>query len=128
MDILLKCAAAAIAAAVIGLVLKKNNPENALLLGVGAAAVLLAAAFTAAGDVFDFLERLINITGLPEGVVPIVLKTVAISVITGLVSDVCKDSGQAALSSACETVGAMTAMYTAMPLFEIVLETMGKLM
>ncbi|MBQ8831751.1 MAG: stage III sporulation AC/AD family protein [Oscillospiraceae bacterium] len=128
MDILLKCAAAAITAAVLGLVLKKNNPETALLLGTGAAVALLAAVFTAAEDVFGFLGRLIDVTGLPDGIVPIVLKTVAVAVITGLVSDICKDAGQAALSSACEVAGAMTAMYIAMPLFEIVLETMGKLM
>ena len=128
MDILLKCAAAAIAAAVIGLVLKKNNPEMALLLALGAAALILFEVFAAAKDVFGFLESLIEVTGIYDGIVAVILKTVAISAITGFVSDLCKDSGQAALSSACETVGAMTAMYTALPLFEIVLETMGKLM
>ena len=127
MDILLKCAAAAVTAAVLGLVLKKNNPETALLLAIGAAAALLAAAFGAAENVFDFLQRLIAVTGLPEGIVPIVLKTVAVAVITGLVSDVCKDAQQASLSSVCEIVGAMTALYAARPPFEIVLETMGKL-
>ena len=128
MDILLKCAAAAIAAAVIGLVLKKNNPEMALLLALVTAALLLFEVFAAAKDVFGFVQGLIDATGIYDGIVAVVLKTVAISVITGFVSDLCKDSGQAALSSACETVGAMTAMYTALPLFEIVLETMGKLM
>lgn len=127
MDILLKCAAAAVTAAVLGLVLKKNNPETALLLAIGTAAMLLTAAFSAAEDVFGFLRRLIDLTGLPEGIVPIVLKTVAVAVITGFVSDVCKDAQQASLSSVCEVVGAMTALYIAMPLFEIVLETMGKL-
>ena len=127
MDILLKCAAAAVTAAVLGLVLKKNNPETALLLAIGTAAMLLTAAFSAAEDVFGFLRRLIDLTGLTEGIVPIVLKTVAVAVITGFVSDVCKDAQQASLSSVCEVVGAMTALYIAMPLFEIVLETMGKL-
>ena len=128
MEILLKCAAAAVTAAVLGLVIKKNNPETALLLALGAAAVLLMAVFTAADDMFEFLRRLIDMTGLPEGIVPVVLKTVAIAIITGLASDVCKDAQQAALSSACETVGAVMAMYTALPLFKIVLETMEKLM
>jgi len=128
MDILLKCAAAAVTAAVLGLVIKKNNPETALLMALAAAVLLLLAAFSALGNMFDFVRELIHMTGLPEGIVPIVLKTVAVAVITGLVSDVCRDAGQAALSSACETVGAMAAMYMALPLFEIVLETMGKLM
>ena len=128
MDILLKCAAAAVTAAVLGLVIKKNNPETALLLAIAAAIMLLTAAFGAAENVFDFLRRLIDMSGIPEGIVPIVLKTVAVAIITGFAADVCKDAGQTSLSSVCEMVGAMTAMYIAMPLFEIVLETMGKLM
>ena len=128
MEILVKCGAAAITAAIIGLVIKKNNPEIALLLALAAAAAVMIAAFSSAGEVFEFLQDLIGITGLSEGIVAVVLKTVAVAVITGFAADVCKDAGQSALASACEMAGALTVMYTAMPLFRIVLETMGKLM
>ena len=128
MDILLKCAAAAVTAAVLGLVIKKNNPEIALLLALGTACAVLLAAFSAADEVLKFFKEFTDLTGLPDEIVPIVLKTVAVAIITGLVSDICKDAGQAALSSVCETAGAMAAMYIALPLFKIVLETMGKLM
>lgn len=128
MDILMKCAAVAVVAAVLGLVIKKNNPETALLMSLGAAAVLLTTGFSVSGEMFDFLQELMSITGIPDGVVSVVLKTVAVAVITGVASDVCKDAGQGALSSACETVGALTAMYIALPLLKIVLETMEKLL
>lgn len=128
MDILLKCAACAVTAAILGLVIKKNNPEAALLLALGAAAAVLTAIFSVSGDMFSFLQDLMSITGLPDGIAAVVLKTVAVAVITGLAADVCKDSGQGALASACETAGALTAMYIALPLLKIVLETMEKLL
>jgi len=128
MDILLKCALGAIVAAVLGLLIKKNSPEIALLLACAAAAAVLTAVFFAAGDLMDMLRGLVDMTGLSEGIVSVVLKTAAAAVITGFASNICKDAGQSALASACETAGAMIVLYTALPLFEIVLETMEKLM
>ena len=128
MNILLKCALGAIVAAVLGLLIKKNSPEIALLLACAAAAAVLTAVFFAAGDMLDMLYGLVDMTGLSEGIVSIVLKTAAAAVITGFAADICKDAGQSALASACETAGAVTVIYTALPLFEIVLETMEKLM
>ncbi len=128
MDVLLKCVLAAIIAAILGLLIKKSNPETTLLLGLAASAAVLIAAFNAAENLFDLLHGLVEMTGISEGVVSVVLKTAAAAVITGFSADMCKDAGQSALASACETAGAMIVMYTALPLFEIVLRTMEKLM
>lgn len=128
MDVLLKCVLAAIVAAILGLLIKKSNPETTLLLGLAASAAVLIAAFNAAEKLFELLRGLIEMTGISEGVVSVVLKTAAAAVITGFSADMCKDAGQAALASACETAGAMIVMYTALPLFETVLRTMEKLM
>ena len=128
MDVLLKCVLAAIVAAILGLLIKKSNPETTLLLGLAASAAVLIAAFNAAEKLFELLRGLIEMTGISEGVVSVVLKTAAAAVITGFSADMCKDAGQSALASACETAGAMIVMYTALPLFETVLRTMEKLM
>lgn len=128
MDVLLKCVLAAIIAAILGLLIKKSNPETTLLMGLAASAAVLIAAFNAAEKLFDLLHGLVEMTGISEGVVSVVLKTAAAAVITGFSADMCKDAGQSALASACETAGAMIVMYTALPLFEIVLRTMEKLM
>lgn len=128
MDVLLKCVLAAIIAAILGLLIKKSNPETTLMMGLAASAAVLIAAFNAAEKLFDLLHGLVEMTGISEGVVSVVLKTAAAAVITGFSADMCKDAGQSALASACETAGAMIVMYTALPLFEIVLRTMEKLM
>ena len=128
MDILLKCAMAAMITGILGMVIKKNNPENALLLAIGAITVILSAVLTEGKELISFLRELTEISGLPEGICAVVIKTVAVAVITGFVSEICKDAGQGALAAACETAGAITAVYMALPLLKIVLETMEKLL
>lgn len=128
MDILLRCAAAAMIAAILGLVIKKDNPEIALLLAIGAVVMLLTTVLPKTDELLEFIRELTEITGMPEGTISIALKAVAAALITGITAEVCRDAGQGALASACELVGALTALYMALPLLKIVLETMEKLL
>lgn len=128
MDILMKAAAVSAAAAVLGLVIKKSNPEAALLLALCAAVSVTTLAISAAEKVSDFLSELGDLSQMSPAAIKIVLKTVAVSITAKMTSDVCKDAGQSALSSAIELLGAATGVYLALPLFKTVLETMEILM
>lgn len=128
MEILLKAVAAAICAAVLGLIIKKSNPESALLLTIAAAVMVMVLAVSAAGNITGFFKELGDISGISPVIITIVMKTVAISIIAKMASDMCRDAGQTALGTSLEILGAVSAMYIAMPLFETVLDTMEKLM
>lgn len=128
MDILLKAAAAAVIAAVLGLIIKKSNPESALLLALAAAVMILLLTFSAAGKISGFVLELGETSGVSPAIAGIVMKTAAISIIAKLTGDVCRDAGQSALGTALEILGAVTAVYIALPLFETVLDTMEKLL
>lgn len=128
MEILIKAAAAAVVAAILGLVIKKSNPEATMLLALGAVILLLTFALSAVTEITDFMRELGGFAGISSGIVSIVLKTTGIGIMAKISADVCRDSGQQALASAVEFTGAAAAMYVALPLFRSVLETMESLM
>lgn len=127
MDILLKIAAVGVAASVLAMVLKKNSPEIALLLTVATASLIMFAAVEVISEVLDFLRTILEYTSLSEDIFGIVLKAVAIAIITKIASDVCKDAGQSASSSAIELVGSATVLYIALPLFETMIQMINSL-
>ena len=127
MDILLKIAAVGVAASVMAMVLKKNSPEIALLLTVATASLIMFAAVEVISEVLDFLRTILEHTSLSEDIFGIVLKAVAIAIITKIASDVCKDAGQSASSSAIELVGSATVLYIALPLFETMIQMINSL-
>lgn len=127
MDILLKIAAVGVAASVMAMVLKKNSPEIALLLTVATASLIMFAAVEVISEVLEFLRTILEYTSLSEDIFGIVLKAVAIAIITKIASDVCKDAGQSASSSAIELVGSATVLYIALPLFETMIQMINSL-
>jgi len=118
--LLLKVAAVAVAGAVIGLVIKKSSPDMTLMLGL---VLSLAAVFVAVDlitSVVEFIRDLAEAANVSPAVLAVVFKTVGVSIVTRIASDVCKDAGQSSVASGVELVGSLTALYVALPLFETV--------
>jgi stage III sporulation protein AD len=121
MTILIKVAAVAIAGAVLGLVIKKNSPDMSLMLTISLALIALYLAFDTITGIMDFIRSLAESTRMSPVVLSVVFKTVGISIVTKVSSDVCRDAGQTSVASGVELVGAFTALYLALPLFETVI-------
>ncbi|MDR1065066.1 MAG: stage III sporulation AC/AD family protein [Oscillospiraceae bacterium] len=122
MDHLSKVIAAAVAGSALGLVVRKNNPESSLLLSAAAAVFAMYMSFEVISGVFDFLREIAEKAGIPDATLSVVLKTAGISVVTRLISDLCRDAGQASAASGVEFIGALTAVYIALPLFQTALD------
>lgn len=122
MDFLIKGSVIGVIASVIGLMLKKNVPEFALLLTISAATAILCFAFAVLGDVKDFVYEVAEKGSVSSALLSPVLKCVGISVCAKLASDVCKDAGYAASASAVELVASAAALYAALPLMRTVLK------
>jgi len=122
MDFLIKGSVIGIIASVIGLILKKNVPEFALLLTLSAATAILCFAFGALGDVKDFVYEVAERGAISNALLSPVLKCAGISLCAKLASDVCKDAGYAASASAVELVASAAALYAALPLMRTVLK------
>lgn len=122
MELLLKTGLCAVSAGILALVIKKSNPEIAALMGFAAAAVILYAACGQMSQIMDFLRNLAERAGIDSAVFGIILKTIAVTVVTRLASDACRDAGHTASSSAIEFFGSVTVLCMAIPIFEVMMQ------
>jgi len=127
MAVLIKIAAVAVAGAILGLVIRKNSPEMALMLTISLALTALYLAFDTIRSVTEFVSDLADAAQISPAVLTVVFKAVGISVVTKLSSDVCRDAGQSSVASGIELAGAFAALYIALPLFKTVMDMIRSL-
>ena len=128
MDLMVKVAAGAITAAVLGVVLRKNTPELALLLALAAGLWLVALVADGLGAVVVLMEELTSLAGLSEELLEPVVKTVALSILTRLTAEVCKSAGEGGVAAFVETAGTVLALVVALPLIRAVVLMMTEML
>lgn len=128
MSDIVKVAAAAVAAALCAVVVRKQSPEIALALGVGACALIVLYCSGALTAVVELVDKLAGIGGLSAQVVGPVIKTAGIAIVTRLASDFCKDAQEGGLASAVELAGTALALAAALPLMSAVLDVLTRLL
>ena len=102
--------------------LRKQTPEQALLLTIAILAVAAARCVSMALPLMEELRALFDRAGIEPLYLSILLRTLAAALVTRLCADLCKDGGSQALASAVETAGAVAALAIAMPLRKAVIE------
>lgn len=127
MDVIIKAAAVALITATGALLIKKTNPETAFLLGVIGAVIILGASAVMLAALKDTFDEIINETGLSAAIFTPLIKCTVIAITVKIVSSLSKDSGQNGIASSVEFLGAAAAIYTALPLLDTVLKTIGNL-
>jgi len=128
MENLLKAAAAAVAGCAIGLVVRRSNPESSLMISIALSVFAAYISFEVISSVLSFLRSLADDAGIPIATLSVVLRTAGISILTKLVSDICRDAGQNGAASGIELVGAVTAIYVALPMFRTTLDMINGLL
>ena len=128
MDLMVKVAAGAITAAVLGVVLRKNTPELALLLALAAGLWMVALVADGLGAVVALMEELTSLAGLSEELLEPVVKTVALSILTCLTAEVCKSAGEGGVAAFVETAGTVLALVVALPLVRAVVLMMTEML
>lgn len=123
-----KIAAAAVAAAMCAVVVRKQSPEIALALGVGACALIVLSCSGALESVVELTDKLAQAGGLSAQVVEPVMKTAGIAIVTRLASDFCKDAKEGGLASAVELGGTALALAAVLPLMTAVLDVLTQLL
>ena len=119
---MIKVAAAAIAAAVCAVTVRKQAPELGLALAVCAVAVILLYCTGALTAAIELMDKLIEAGGLSGQVVEPVIKTAGIAIITRLAADFCRDAKEGGLASAVELAGTAFALVTVLPLMSAVVD------
>ena len=119
---IVKIAAAAVTAALCAVVVRKQSPEIAFALGVGACALVVLYCSGALTAVMNLADKLAQTGGLSAQVVEPVMKTTGIAIVTRLAADFCKDAQEGGLASAVELSGTALALAAALPLMSAVLD------
>lgn len=124
MALVFKASAAAISASLIALLLKKSNPESALLLSIVTVIVLSAASMRFMDNIRELLDLAQEMYGVPYRFCQPVVKCLAIAIVTRISSDLCRDASQAALASGVDLAGSVCALSVALPLIISVLKNL----
>lgn len=126
---ILQAAVLCIIGSILCLFLRKIEPSQAALLGLGVLVLVLLSAMPEIGRVVQTAEKLFDQSGLESGWFVILLKAAGIAYLTQIGADVCRDCGETAIASAVELCGRISLAGLALPLFvrlaEIVLEVIG---
>ena len=120
-------AAAAIAAVLCCVVLRKQVPELSVILTIAAGTLLIAMVFKPLKSVFSFLMELTEQTGLPSEVFPPVIKVTGIAVITKTAGDICRDAQESGLAAFLEVCGTILALSATIPLAQSVMNALSAL-
>lgn len=128
MEWMVKVAAVAIAAAVLGTVLRKSTPELALLLALCAGLWITGVAAGGLGAVVALMEELAGLSGLSEELLEPVVKTVALSILTRLTAEICRSAGEQGIAAFVETAGTVLALAVALPLVRAVTVLMAEML
>ncbi len=105
--------------------LRKNTPEQALLLTIAILAAALAGCLQAGAPLLAEIRDLFERAGIEAAYVSILLRTLAAALVTRSCADLCKDGGSQALASAVETAGAVAALTIALPLLRAVVDLLA---
>lgn len=102
------------------ILLKKYAAEQALLLTIAAVALLVFRLISYLTPALAALEDLLERAGVSGSHIAILFKTVAVSVVSHLCADMCRDAGSQTLATLAESAGTIAVLLIAMPLFRAV--------
>ena len=128
MEIMVRVAAVAVTAAVLGAVLRKSVPEFALLLALAAGLWMMALTTNALSGALAMLKELTGLTGVEEELLRPVAKTVAISLVSRLTAEVCRSVGESGVAAFVEIAGSVLALGVSLPMIRAVTILMGELL
>lgn len=115
MEPLIKTVLVSVLGTAVILLIKKNSPELSFVLSAAMVLFVLFSLTELVQVLIDFYKSLSIIFGKQIGVASPLIKCMAISVVSKLGTDICKDGSQTALASVVELGGILCAAAFALP-------------
>jgi len=113
---------------VLAITIRKTNAEIAFLVSIAAGIVILVSVFGVFRDVYDGIQRAISGLSVPDVIFEPLLKCTAISLLTKITAELCRQSGEAALASKVELSGALAGIGVTLPLLSYVMAFLSELL
>ena len=108
-------------------VLKETRKDIAMIVALITVAIIMAFGINYISQVVDVIKELANKAGLPDNFLSIILKIIGIAYIVEFASDICKDSGQEAISSKIQFAGKCVILTMGMTIIGNFVEVINKL-
>lgn len=119
-----KIAAFSIVAVILIIVLKSVKKEDfALVATIIAALILFSLVILKLESITDLLTSLVNKSGINKDYLALLLKVTGISYVIELVTNICKDAGNAAIASKVEMLGKISIVVLTIPILTSVIST-----
>lgn len=113
----LAVSALAVFAAVCGALIKKGNPEIALLFSIGAAVLVFLYVLPQTEQLAETIGALAEASEMSEAL-GVLLKALGIVLVGRVAVGVCRDAGESALASGVEFAVKVAVLLTALPLLQ----------
>ena len=113
--------------AVLVVLIKQYRPEMALVLSVGAGAIILLTIILKATPLLNSVTNLIKSVGIKEEYVSIMLKSLGVCYLTQFSSDICNDFGQTSLGSKIELGGKIMLGIISLPMMVSLISLVTKM-
>lgn len=117
----------ALCAVLFAALVQKSNKEYALLISLGAAVVLLLLILDQAEPLFRQIQDMASQGALEGEAIKLMLRAIGITVVGQVVSRLCKDAGESALSYTVDLAARGAVLAAALPAVEKILEYLGEI-
>ena len=117
-----KMAGLAVAAAVLCVTVRRQQPELAALCAAAAGAMLLLAALESISTVRETFARVATVSGLQQGYLTVLLKVLGVSYLAELAAQTCEDLGESGLATKVGLCGKLALFALTAPMLASLLE------
>ena len=100
---------------IFAVLLKKENPQLALLLSIITGVLLFGMLFTPLAELMGLLQHTAEKAGVSDGQFAIVLKVIGIAYLTQFGAQLCADAGEGTIAAKIEMAGKLLMMTAAAP-------------
>ncbi len=127
MDGVVKVLCGALIAVILGLALRQQGKDVALLLSIAVCCMVVAVGVSYLTPVLEFVQQLNSSTGINSDFLQILLKSVGIGLVAEIAGLICTDAGNAALAKTIQILAAAVILWLALPLMRALLELIQKM-
>ncbi len=111
-----------ICAAILAVLLRQYCREQSIMVSLAACIIVIGAAAAVVSPVITQINDIFTEAGISTSYISLIFKAVAISFITQITCEVCRDSGENAIAAAAELWGRGTLTVMSLPLIAALIE------
>lgn len=116
-----------ICSAVLAVMLRQYSREQALFASLAACIGVVGGAVLLIGPVLTEISDIFTSAGISDDYISLVFKALAVSFITQITSDICRDSGETAIASAAELWGRAALVFMSLPVVRALMDMINEI-